>query len=105
MTLSLVIFIATGIILALIILVRSIELNVNKYLLPQKIRTIGDNIIQKTLLAVFRFVVRIKQLVYREVRFLPSRLFRLTHIVWSKIKSKIDKFYEKMHRPQKNKDN
>jgi len=98
MSLSLIIFICALIILFLLIGVRWIEFSKRRQIIPEKIRYAGDDKIEEVRLAVFKNAVKIKKLVYREMALLPRRIVKISHIVWSKTKQKIDSFYDKFHR-------
>ena len=97
MNLSLTLSIVSFILIITIFLIRYFELKKDNYLLPKKVRSVGDSLILKTSLAVSRNVVRIQKMIYKEISLFPRRFFKLTHLIWSKFRNTVDRIYDRLN--------
>ncbi len=95
MSLSLFITTASSTIIVCLIAYRSVEIFKGKYFLDIKKRSFADDLIHKIILAVLKNADKIKKTLKRHLYLLPGRILNLTYILWSKMKRRVDHFYNK----------
>ena len=98
MTLSLIISIVCFSLLVLVFTTRFFEVAKNKFIISEKKRFVLDHRISKIILAVIKNIARMKKFFKNHKTLLPKRVIRIVHVMWSKLRDRIDKFFEKMHR-------
>ncbi len=98
MSFPLIITLISGFLILSIFSIRLIEINTGKFVFSENIRSIRDVEIKKLRLAVLKNIVKIKNVIKKELFFLPKRILKLTHLVWQGTKKRIDRFYDKVCR-------
>jgi hypothetical protein len=83
------------------IAVRKYELVSGKTLIKQELKDKSDNLIYSIWVAVIKNLAKIWKLILKQISKLPRISAHFLHFSWSKLRDKVDRFFEKMHRNPK----
>ncbi len=78
--------------------IRKYELKKGKTMFPASCRFCLDDFFTKIRFAILEIIARIKKLVIEKWSVIPHRISLFLSRVWSKLRAKIDKYFERFHR-------